>query len=254
VLPLLVLLWASLLPYLQMPSVEALSKVNLSNYDGLLASLGGLAIIRNTVVLAVSVALLVSFFSLMTSWVVVRTRIRLRRTMDLIAMLPHAIPGLAFAFALFMLGILSSKWLPWLPVSGTVGIIVVANVITRLSYGTRVTNSALLQIQADLEECAQVCGATNVTIMRRIIAPLIKPSLVFAGLWTALLTFQEVTMALLLSESQNWVLSVSIWHLWVSGRLGVAAAGAVVMVAIMGALMLLTLRLTSDVVRERRLA
>jgi iron(III) transport system permease protein len=254
VLPLLVLLWASLLPYLQMPSAEALSKVNLSNYDGLLASLGGFAIIRNTVVLAVSVALLVSFFSLMTSWVVVRTRVRLRRTMDVIAMLPHAIPGLAFAFALFMLGILSSKWLPWLPVSGTVGIIVVANVINRLSYGTRVTNSALLQIQADLEECAQVCGARNVTIMRRIIAPLIKPSLVFAALWTALLTFQEVTMALLLSESQNWVLSVSIWHLWVSGRLGVAAAGSVVMVAIMGALMLLTLRLTSGVVGERRLA
>jgi len=61
-------------------------------------------------------------------------------------------------------------------------------------------------------------------------------------------------MALFLSESENWVLSVSIWHLWVSGRLGEAAAGAVVMVTIMGALMLLTLRLTSDVVRERRLA
>lgn len=253
-LPLLVLLWASLLPYLQMPSSEALSKVNLSNYDGLLASLGGLPIIRNTLVLAVSVSLLVLFFSLMTSWVVVRTRVRLRKTMDVIAMLPHAIPGLAFAFALFMLGILAGKWFPWLPVSGTVGVIVVANVINRLSYGTRVTNSALLQIQSDLEACAQTCGATNVIIIRRIIAPLIKPSLVFAGVWTALLTFQEVTMALFLSESQNWVLSVSIWHLWVTGKLGVAAAGAVVMVVIMGVVMLVTLRLTGDVVRERRLA
>jgi len=254
VLPLLVLLWASLLPYLHMPSSEALSKVNLSNYNGLLASLGGLPVISNTLVLAVSVSLLVLFFSLMTSWVVVRTRVRLRKTMDVIAMLPHAIPGLAFAFALFLLGILAGKWFPWLPVAGTLGIIVVANVVNRLSYGTRVTNSALLQIQSDLEACAQTCGATNVTIIRRIIAPLIKPSLVFAGLWTALLTFQEVTMALFLSESENWVLSVSIWHLWVSGRLGEAAAGAVVMVTIMGALMLLTLRLTSDVVRERRLA
>ncbi|MBI2360292.1 MAG: ABC transporter permease subunit [Deltaproteobacteria bacterium] len=145
-------------------------------------------------------SILVVFFSLMTSRVVVRTRVRLRKTMDVIAMLPHAIPGLAFAFALFLVGILAGKWFPWLPVSGAVGIIVVANVINRLSYDTRVTNSALLQVQSDLEAYAQTCRATNLPIIRRIVAPLIKPSLVFAGLCTALLRLQEVTMALLLSE------------------------------------------------------
>jgi iron(III) transport system permease protein len=243
VLPLLVLLWASLLPYLQMPSSEALAKVNLSNYNDLLLNLGGARVIRNTVVLMVSVSLLVLFFSFMISWVVIRTRVRLRKTMDVIAMLPHAIPGLAFAFALVMLGIIASRWLPWLPILGTLGIIVTADVINRLSYGTRVTNAALVQIQSDLEECAQLCGLSNIAVMQRIIVPLIKPSLVFAGVWTALLTFREVTMALFLSESHNRVLSVSVWYLWESGNLGVAAAGSVVMVAIMGALMWITLML-----------
>jgi iron(III) transport system permease protein len=163
--------------------------------------------------------------------------------MDMIAMLPHAIPGLVFAFALFILGLLAARWLPWLPLQGTLTIIVLANVINHLSYVTRVTNSALVQVQSDLEECAQLCGLNNLSILRRIVAPLIKPSLVFAGLWTAMLTFREVTMALFLSESHNRVLAVTVWQLWQGGNLGIASAGAVAMVAIMGGLILLTLRL-----------
>jgi ABC-type Fe3+ transport system permease subunit len=141
--------------------------------------------------------------------------------------------------------------------AGTLGIIVVANVINRLSYGTRITNAALVQVQQELEECAQLCGARNATIMWRIIVPLVKPSLVYAGLWTAMLTFREVSMALMLSESHNRVLSISIWGLWQTGNLGInlgiAAAGAVVMVLTMGVLMVFTLRFAgSSAVRQRR--
>jgi len=253
VLPMTVLAWSSLLPYLMMPSFEALSKVNLSNYDDLLINLGGISVVRNTLVLMVSVSLLVLFFSFMISWLVVRAKVRLHKLMDVIAMLPHAIPGLAFAFALVMLGIVASLWFPNLPLAGTLGIIVVANVINRLSYGTRITNAALVQVQQELEECAQLCGARNATIMWRIIVPLVKPSLVYAGLWTAMLTFREVSMALMLSESHNRVLSISIWGLWQTGNLGIAAAGAVVMVLTMGVLMVFTLRFAgSSAVRQRR--
>lgn len=253
VLPMSVLAWSSLLPYLMMPSFEALSKVNLSNYDDLLINMGGISVISNTLTLMVSVSSLVLFCSFMISWVVIRARVRLHKLMDVIAMLPHAIPGLAFAFALVMVGIIVSLWFPDLPLSGTLGIIVVANVINRVSYGTRVTNAALVQVQQELEECAQLCGARNATVMWRIIVPLIKPSLVYAGLWTAMLTFREVSMALMLSESHNRVLSVSIWGLWQTGNLGIASAGAVVMVMTMGVLMVFTLRLVgSTAVRQRR--
>lgn len=251
-LPLLVLLWASGLPYLQMPSAEALSKVSLVNYRDMLAALGGMSIIWNTVILVATVAVLVLFFSVMVSWVVVRTQSRFAKLMDVIAMLPHAIPGLAFAFALAMLAIFVSKWLPSVPFQGTLGIIVLANVITRVSYGTRITNAALVQVQSDLEECAQLCGARNLTIIARVLMPLIKPSLVFAGLWTGLLTFREVTLALFLAESHNRVLSVSIWQLWQSGNVGTAAAGGVVMVIVMGVMVFATLKLAGGILVEQR--
>ena len=254
VLPILVILWTSLLPVVQMPSFEALSKLSLVNYDDLLTVVGGPAVLRNTALLMMTVPLLVLLFSFMTSWIVVRTRLRMRQTMDTIAILPHAIPGLAFAFALFMLGLLLSRWFPELPLRGTVTVIIIANVLNRLAYGTRITNAALLQVTPELEECARVCGAKNVSVMWRVIAPLIKPSLIFAGLWTALLTFREVSMALFLTETKNLVLSASIWILWRDGEMGVASAAATIMVGITGLLMLVTLMIAGGQFGEPRQA
>ena len=162
--------------------------------------------------------------------------------MDTIAMLPHAIPGLGFAFALLMVGIMAAKWVPWLPLYQTIGIVILANAVNRLSYVTRITNAALLQIGRELEESAQVCGARRLGTMWWVIAPLIKPSLVFGGLWTGLLVFREIGMPLLLSGPDNHVLSVRIWSSWESGKLNQASALGVVMVLVMGLVIIIAQR------------
>jgi len=244
VLPMIVLLWASLLPYSQMPSAEAFSRVSLVSYRDIIVEIGGTAVIWNTAVFVASVVVLVMFFSVMVSWVVVRIRARFAKIMDLIVMLPHAIPGLAFAFALAMWAIFAARWLPWMPFRGTLGIIVIASVINRISYVTRITNAALVQVQSDLEDCAQVCGARNITIISRVVMPLIRPSLVFAGLWTGLLTFREVTVPLFLAGPHNRVLPVAVWELWQGGQVSIAAAGGAVMVVVMAVLVFATLKLT----------
>ena len=141
-LPLLVLVWLSLLPSVRMPSSQALSLVSLQWYGDIFFLIGGFEVVRNTLVLVVTTSVLVLFFSFMVSWVVVRTRLPGRQALDTIAMLPHAIPGLAFAFGLLILGILGVRWFPWLPFYNTVWIMVAANVLNRLSYGTRITNAA----------------------------------------------------------------------------------------------------------------
>lgn len=243
-LPMLVLVWASLLPYLQLPSTEALAKLSLANYWKFLPAMGGAVVIRNTVVLMASVAVAVIVLSFMISWVVVRTSYRLRFAMDGIVLLSHAVPSLAFAFGLFMVGLMLSRWFPGLPFSDGLGIIMAAHVLHRLAYGTRITNAALLQVHHELEECARVCGARTFATMRRVVIPLVRPSLVFAGLWTALLSFSEVSMSLFLSSTSNKVLSVGVWSLWATGYGGIAAASAVVVVTIMGILVFLALALS----------
>src|SRR5581483_762226 len=193
VLPVIVLVWLSLFPYVQVPSAEALSKASLRNYDVQfwLATIGGFDAVRNTVILLILAPMLVLFFAVNMSLIVVRSKLRVRRLMDNVAMLPHAIPGLAFAFALFIVALMADRWLPWLPLAGSLALIIIANTLNHLPYSTRVTNAALLQVSQELEEQARVAGAGPIEALRRVVVPLVRPSLVFAGLWTALLTFRE---------------------------------------------------------------
>jgi iron(III) transport system permease protein len=246
-LPFLILLWASLLPILQVPSLELIERLTLRNYEILVPMLGGTSVLRNTALLVLTVATLVTVFSIMISWIVVRTRLPQRKTMDILSMLPHAVPGVAFAFALAMLGILASIWLPWLPLSGTITIIVVADLIQRLPYGTRLANAALVQVHRELEEAATMSGAGSAITVWRILIPLIKPSIVYLAVWTGLLTLQEVSMALFLSGPHNIVLSVAIFQLWTDGNLGPAAAGTVTLMLLMAAVTWVILKVTGGV-------
>src|SRR5207248_6874339 len=117
---------------------------------------------RNTAILLLFAPILVLFFAVNTSWIVIRSKLRIRRLMDNIAMLPHAIPGLAFAFALFIVALLADRWLPWLPLAGSLGLIVIANTLNHLPYSTRITNAALLQVDRSLEEQAHLSGASPI--------------------------------------------------------------------------------------------
>ena len=52
-------------------------------------------------------------------------------------------------------------------------------------------------------------------------------------LWIALLTFRELTLAVILSTGDNLTFPVVVWSLWLGGGLGQASALAVVMLAMM---------------------
>jgi iron(III) transport system permease protein len=249
ILPLVVLIWASLLPYLQMPSKEALAAVSLASYRRILNLPGIDRIVRNTLWLVVNVSLWVMFLSLAVSWIVTRTRLRIGAVMDSIVMLPHAFPNIAFALALLVLSLLARMWLPSVPFYGTVSILVVAFVVSRISYGTRVTNAALLQISREFEEAAYICGARQFVVWRKLILPIIGRSMLFLGLWTGLLSFREVSIALMLAGPDNQVLSTYVWTAWIRGDLNVAAALGVIMVVVMGVLFLLMQKLGDRNVR-----
>lgn len=232
VLPLLWLIWVSLASF-RLPSIEALGHLNFRFYqpDYIVASFGGWPVILNTLILIVATCAGVIFLSVMISWIVVRTKLPIRRVMDAAAMLPHAIPGLAFAFALFIAALTLEIWSGAIIV-GTLSILVVANILDHLSYTTRVTNSALIQVHNELEEASRTCGATAWKSILFVLIPLIRPALIFATVWVALRTFRELTMALFLAGTDNKVMAVRIWLMWNEGGLSEAAAGAVVMTAV----------------------
>jgi iron(III) transport system permease protein len=169
--------------------------------------------------------------SLAFSWIVLRSHIPWRAGFDFVAFLPHAVPSIIFAVGALLITLYVVQGA--VPIYGTIWILLIVFSIARLSYGTRMTNSGLIQIHGELEESALLSGASRATTFRRIVIPLLAPTLLYAWLWIALLVFRELTLAVILSTSGNITLPVVVWSLWLGGGLGQSSALATVMLLLM---------------------
>jgi len=227
-IPILVLTWAALLPYFQLPSSQVFALLSIANFRELpweivregAANTAILMVVAPTVTLALCLAF---------SWIVVRSKIPGRDIFDGIAFLPHAVPNIVFCVGLLLLVLFVMPGADML--YGTIWILAIAFVIARLSYGTRITNSALIQIHPDLEEAGQMSGASPGAIIARVLLPLLVPALVNAWAWIALLCYRELTLAVLLTTRDNITLPVVVWSIWLTGDIGKAAALALVFLA-----------------------
>jgi iron(III) transport system permease protein len=156
-----------------------------------------------------------------------------RVVLDAIAFLPHPVPHLLFALAIAYLALLISDVVP---LYGTIFVLMAVYVVCWISFGTRVLNNNMIQVHRELEEAAQVGGASTLRILWKVILPLARPGLVYVWVWTSLSAYRELTMPVLLASPKSQVLSTYIWGQWHGGGLGDAAAIAVMMMAIMSPL------------------
>jgi iron(III) transport system permease protein len=231
--PLVVLVWSSLLPYFQLPSARALQSISLNHYANLPWEQLNSAIV-NTGILMVLTPTITLMLSLCFSWVVLRSRLPGRLAFDFVAFLPHAVPNIIFGVGALLVALYVVQAV--LPIYGTIWILLLVFVIARVSYGTRMTNSGLIQIHQELEESAQVSGARTLGVAVSVVLPLLRPTLIYAWLWIALLTFRELTLAVILSTPNNVTLPVVVWSQWEAGGMAQSSAIAVVMLAIMSIL------------------
>ena len=230
VLPLMAIFWVSLLPYVQAPSWQALSTLTFERYSTAAFDSAILGAAMNTVLLMVAVPTLIVLICAAVSWIVTRSKLRWRVALDAVAFLPHPVPNLLFALAIAYLALLVSNVVP---LYGTIFVIMAVYVICWISFGTRVLNNSMIQVHRELEEAAQVGGASSFKILAKIIVPLIKPGLIYTWIWTSLSAYRELTMAVFLSSPKSQVLSTYIWGQWHGGGLGDAAAIAIMMIAVM---------------------
>jgi iron(III) transport system permease protein len=239
ILPLGMTIIFSLLPYTEQLSPQAFGHLTLANFAAIpwdLLVRGGL----NTLTLVILVPLLVVAASCAFSWVVLRSRTRGRLLFDSIAFLPHAVPGVLFALGATLVALFVLR--RFIPIYGTIFMLIFVYTIGWISFGTRITNSALIQIHPDLEEAGAIAGARGSAVLSRITLPLLKPAL--SGLWlfTVLLCLRELTLAAFISTPSNLTLPMVSWTLWTDGSFTQAAAVATLIVLAIVPLLLLFLR------------
>jgi iron(III) transport system permease protein len=229
-LPLAVTIWAAILPYFQLPSADALASISLVNFQRIPWDLFFIGA-RNTLFLTVATPTLTLALAIAFSWVALRSKLPGRSLFDFIAFLPHAIPNIVFSVGVLLFVFYAIQRI--VPLYGTVTLLLGIFVVARLSYATRMTNGTLLQVHRDLEEAATVSGGTSFTVLLRVLLPLLTPTLIYAWLWTALLTFRELTLAVLLTTRDNLTLPVVVWSIWQDGGFGKAAAMTLLLLVLM---------------------
>jgi iron(III) transport system permease protein len=237
VLPLLVLIWTSVLPTYQMPSVAALGRMSLENYHTVFQmSKVGLAI-RNTVILVLLAPTVTMLICSVLSWVIVKSRGRGRKVLDFLTFVPHAIPGIVTGVALMWVYI----FLP-LPIYGTIWILLIAYVTSRIAFGTRVMTAAMSQLHKELEEASYASGGSWVSTFRKITLPLLLPALVNGWLFSAIVVAKAMGSVIMLYSHDSIVLSVLVWELWSNGDVAATAA--------LGVLLIVSLMLATFIARR----
>ena len=223
VLPFLIVLWASLLPFYMQPSFEAFSLFTLKNFVTAIHFPKITDSIKNSVLLGLGSASGVMLLTTFAFWILVRTKLRGRWLLDLLTTLPLLFPGIVMGLAIMRFYLLVP-----IPIYGTLWILLVAFITRYIPYGIRYTHAGLLQLHRELEEAAYTSGASWSNAMRRVTLPLLTPSFLGGWVFVFLLSAKELSMSILLVSPQTPVVSVAIFELWENGQVGELAAFGVI--------------------------
>ncbi len=235
ILPFIVLLYVSFLPYVQTPSLAAFQSMSFDHYIELWETSELGQVMKNTVWLVVITSTLTVLVSFLISLVIVRSKFRYRGLLDQLAFMPHAIPGIVMGLAFLWLFLQAGKI--GIDIHGGVLAMSLAFTVGFVAYGTRSMNAAILQLHKDLEEAAYVSGADRLRTMLRVFFPLLMPTFVGVWIWAMLLAVRQAGKPLVLYEgSDNQVLAILIWNMWDGGE--IEAVGAIGSLLIVGLLVI----------------
>ncbi|HEX6198377.1 MAG TPA: iron ABC transporter permease [Jiangellaceae bacterium] len=242
IMPIGVLLYTSTQPFYTVPSADTLSNMTLDNYRYIVDHPQAVRAGRNSLILGIGSATAVMFGMAIISWIVVRTRLPGRWLLDNLAFLPLVVPGLVMGVALLFVYLRAP-----VPIYGTLWILFIAYLTRYMPYGMRYASTSMYQIAGDLEESAQVSGASWWQQFRRVTLPLLMPGLVAGWIYIVIVSVRELSSSILLYSPGNEVLSVVIWEQWENGQTTELAALGMIMIVLLVVLVTVGARLGARV-------
>lgn len=206
ILPLFALLWAAITPYPIAFSFQAfVEQTQFGAFGAVLADPEFWASLGRTLVIAGGSATIAVVAATVLAYGIARSRrTGWTRAMDLFASSSVAIPAVIAGFAMFLTFMVLN---PVIPLAGTIVALVIAYSY-RVSIAYRSGYSATLQIRMELEEAALVSGASPLDGFRRVVAPLLMPTVFAVWIQMFILGTNEFTLPAFLATPESRPLSV----------------------------------------------
>jgi iron(III) transport system permease protein len=224
-LPFLVLLWASFLPFFAAPSWDAIQKLSWDNYKYLKTFRPFWDAMQNSIILALLTASVAMLLTSLIAWIVYRSRLPGAWLLDFLAFVPITIPGIVMGMALILLYVAFP-----IPIYGTIWVLLIAYVTRFIPYGMRSASGSILQIHSELEEAAAASGASWWETFRRVTLPLLRPGFVAGWIYICIVSFREFSTSVLLATGESRVLSILLFTMFEQGQVTVVAAIGILMI------------------------
>ncbi len=160
----------------------------------------------NSIRLSLWTGLFTALLGILLGYAVVKGRgTRLSKLVEQLAFIPYVIPGIVFGAVYIAMFTRNLGPIPAL--YGTFTLLVVVSVAKHIPYSSRSGVSAMMQVGHELEEAAQISGASVWRRFRRIIFPLTSSGFVSGFLLTFITTMRELSLIILLVTPETQVLS-----------------------------------------------
>lgn len=162
--------------------------------------------LKNTLILGLGAAIVGTLLYAITSYLIVRTRLPGRGVIDVLSWLPWALPGVLISLALLWAVLGSGGYVKL--IYGTVSVLVLAIIIKEMPLGTQIIKAGVLQISNELEEASSTSGAGWLTSFRRILLPLLRPTMMAVAIITFISAARDIPTVIFLSTHQTRTLSL----------------------------------------------
>lgn len=157
----------------------------------------------NSIIIALlGVTIGIVFCTLLAAFIQ-RTRLPKRSGVEFIAMLPLTYPGITLGLGFLI------AWIRT-PLFGTLWILMLAYIVHYIPTGVRSMEAALASISPDLDECARVSGCKWSGALRRILLPLMWPSLMSTWLLLFVIFIREVSSSMMLYVHGTETISIAL--------------------------------------------
>jgi iron(III) transport system permease protein len=214
VAPVLTMLLTSLWP--QIGRGSGLGEFTWENYEQLANYRNIWSGVRNSLFVGIGAA---SLLCLAAAFLIVRTKLRGRHMLDHLLSIPMVIPGTVLGLA-FLITYLRVP----IGIYGTLWLLVLAFIAHYAPYAMRYLQPTLLQISPDIDDASRVAGASELTVFRKILLPLVMPAVIGSWLYIFFHAFRDVSIASMLYTASTPVVATQLLDMWQDGTPGVLSA------------------------------
>ena len=238
-LPHFTLLLISLVPYATWTTETLPPVLNLDNYRRLFAESDRLEPLVNSLWMALVATAASLVIALAAAWLTVRRRVRPRRIIESLMVLPWALPGTVFALALATaFSVQRPLALRWVLV-GTSAILPLAYLVRSLPLAGRAVLAGYRQLDPALEEAAAILGAGRWRTLWRVTVPLLRPSLAAGASLAFVTALGDFVTSIVLYTYNTRPISIEILSTLRLNELGIAAAFGVLLMTVSAVALLL---------------